>query len=139
MSMHTIFLDSSIIFSAVYSPVGGSAKLFSLTNIKRITSTVVVTEVERNVREKLTDIHLDRFFMLMKDVEIIAHTPDDKKIALAKKVIVEKDAVILAEAKESSATYVASLDLKHFFTDDVARFIKPKKIVTPKKFFEIYD
>ena len=121
--MKTVFLDSSVLFSAVYSPIGGSAKLFTLKNFKLITSTVVLAEVERNVRNKLTDIHLERFFHLVENIEIVLQQPTLGRIEKAKKVITE-------------ATYIASLDRKHFFTLAAAQFVKPQKIVTPKMILE---
>ena len=51
--MITVFLDSSVFFSAINSPSGGSAKLFTLKTIDLITSKLVLVEVERNVRKKL--------------------------------------------------------------------------------------
>lgn len=130
--MKTVFLDSSVLFTAVNSPVGGSAKLFTLKNLKLVTSPVVLAEVERNVRDKLTDIHRERFFQLVRQMTILKQHPSRPRYALAKKVIADKDAMILAEAKHSRAPYIATLDRKHFFTGEVSRFVKPQQIVTPK-------
>jgi len=130
--MKTVFLDSSVFFSAVNSPSGGSAKLFTIKDLKLVTSSLVLAEVERNVYRKLTDIHLERFFMLTAQVKIYSQEPDNRLIANAKKVIVEKDAFILAEAKQSKARYIVTLDKKHFFTTDASTFVKPQKIMTPK-------
>jgi predicted nucleic acid-binding protein len=92
--MKTVFLNSSVFFSAVNSPTGGSAKLFTLKNIRLLTSPVVLAEVERNVRLKLQDYHLERFFMLVDKISILKQFPDKSLIAKAKKAIAEKDAVI---------------------------------------------
>ncbi|MBI2612042.1 type II toxin-antitoxin system VapC family toxin [Candidatus Gottesmanbacteria bacterium] len=130
-----IFLDSSVLFSAVNSPTGGSAKLFTLKNTNLTTSTLVLTEVERNVREKLEIHHLERFFMLVAKLHIIKGLPDEKLMQKAKKVIVVKDAPILAEAKRSKAEILATLDRKHFFGKEVKKFFSPSKIKTPKDIF----
>lgn len=82
--MKTVFVDSSVLFSAVNSPTGGSSKLFTLKNIKLITSRVVLTETERNVREKLHEYHLDRLFMLVGKIGILKQLPDNKLIKKAK-------------------------------------------------------
>src|SRR3990167_3121948 len=100
--MKTAFLDSSVLFSAVNSPTGGSSKLFTLTKIRLTTSPLVLAEVERNVREKLQNHHLNRFFMLVEKLKILDQKPNEKRILEARKVIAEKDAVILAEAKEAA-------------------------------------
>ena len=132
-----LFLDSSVLFTAVNSPTGGSAKLFTLPNVKLFVSKVVLHEVEKNVRKKLASYHLDRFFMLVTRLDIILSNPSENLIRQAKKVIVEKDAVILAEAKKSKCDYIITLDKKDFLQEKVFKFIKPKRILTPKMFFEI--
>lgn len=134
--IRAVFVDSSVLFTAVNSPSGGSAKLFTLANIKLITSKLVLTEVERNVRKKLQEHHLERFFMLTAKMHIAEQTPDDNCIKKAQKAIVEKDAVILAQAKEAKTKYLVTLDKKHFLTNDAIRFLKPQKIYTPKMLLE---
>lgn len=134
--MKTVFLDSSVLFSAINSPTGGSAKLFVTKGLRLITSRVVATEVERNVRKKLASYHLERMMLLMSQLAILPQPPSDKRIKQAKTVIVEKDAIILAEAKQSKADIIATLDKKHFFTQAVTDFVKPQKIMTPKMIFK---
>lgn len=131
-SMKTVFLDSSVLFSAINSPTGGSAKLFITQGLTLTTSKVVLTEVERNVRKKLASYHLERFFLLVGQLTVLAQTPNDARIKKAQAVIVEKDAVILAEAKESKADILATLDKKHFLTKSVMDFVKPQQVLTPK-------
>lgn len=132
----TVFVDSSVLFSAVNSPTGGSSKLFTLKNIKLITSRLVLTETERNVREKLHGYNLERFFMLVNKLEIIQQLPDKKLIKNAQKVIVEKDSAILAESKQSVADFLVTLDRKHFLTDRAIKFLAPQKALTPKMLIE---
>lgn len=134
--MKTVFVDSSVLFTAVNSPTGGSAKLFTINSLELITSKVVLTEVERNIRKKLASYHLDRFFMLVGKMTVLSQIPDEKLIAKAKKVIVAKDAVILAEAKKAKSHYVVTLDRKHFLTPNVAEFLRPQKAVTPKELLQ---
>lgn len=135
--MKRAFLDPSVLFTAVNSPTGGSARLFTLKKIKLVTSSLVLTEVERNIYKKLQSYHLKRFFLLVKKIEILKQEPDFQLIQKAKKVIVKKDVVILAEAKMARCDCLITLDKKHFFTPKVIRFLKPKKILTPKMLFDI--
>lgn len=135
-TVKTLFLDSSVLFTAVNSPTGGSAKLFTTKTVKLTTSNLVLTEVERNVRKKLHSYHLERFFMLTEKMEIISQFPSDERIKRAKEVIVEKDAIILAEVKSIKASYLVTLDRKHFLTPAVEQFLKPKRVVTPKMLLE---
>ncbi|MBU1110738.1 PIN domain-containing protein [Patescibacteria group bacterium] len=131
----TVFVDSSVFFTAVNSPTGGSAKIFSLNHkaFELITSLFVLTETERNVRNKLLFFHLDRFFNLVEQITIFEQKLDTKIIESARKAIVEKDAVILAEAKQASSNYLLTLDIKHFKTKPAQDFAKPTQIVTPKE------
>lgn len=137
--MKTVFVDSSVFFSAVNSPTGGSSKIFILKNITLITSSFVLTETERNVRKKLHNYHLERFFMLVEKIQTIQQVPDDLLIKKARKIIAEKDSVILAESKNSKAHFLATLDKKHFLTESVATFLNPQKVVTPKMLIEIIE
>lgn len=134
--MKTVFLDSSVFFTAVNSPTGGSAKLFTLKNIELQTSRFVLAETERNIRKKLEDYHLERFFFLVGKITIVDQKPNNKLIEKAKMVIVEKDAVILAEAKQARTDFLVTLDQKHFLNSHVVRFLKPKKVLTPKMLHE---
>ena len=135
-----VFLDSSVWFSAVCSPTGGSSFVLSLASkkIEIITTRTVLAEVERNVRQKLEFYHLERFFNLVKKSQILSQLSDRKLIKQAKKVIVKKDAVILAEAKRVQADFLITLDKKHFLKDEVRRFIKDAKICTPGEFIETH-
>ncbi len=108
-----------------------SSKRFDL-----LVSPFVLTEVERNVRKKLTERSLERFFLLVEKVKVIKEKPDIKFVEKAKKVIVEKDAVILAEAKQTGVDFLVTLDRKHFFTEEAKAFVKPGQIVTPKMLLE---
>src|SRR3989344_5786462 len=130
--MKTVCLDSSVLFTAVNSPTGGSAKLFTLPQYQLITSPYVLTEVERNVRKKLLKHHLERFFLLVLKLKIIKQFPQDKIIKKAEKATVFKDAVILAEAKQSKADTLVTLDRKHLLTKQAERYLAPAKIMTPK-------
>jgi len=137
LRVKTAFLDSSVLFTAVNSPIGGSAKLFTLKNIKLKTSKLVLTEVERNIRKKLTSFHLERFFLLVDKLEILSQTPEENLIRKAKRVIVEKDAIILAEAKKAGCDFLVTLDHKHFLTPKASSFLRLTKIVTPKMLLNI--
>lgn len=134
-----LFLDSSVLFTAVNSPIGGSAKLFTLPKVKPFVSKIVLHEVEKNVRNKLHDYHLDRFFMLVDKLSIIDQIPSEEQIIITRSVIAEKDAVILAEVKNSNCDYLITLDKKDFLQEEVFKFIKPKKILTPKQFFDLIE
>ena len=135
--MKSVFIDSSVFFTATNSPTGGSAKLFTLANIKRLVSPLVLTETERNVRSKLHSYQLQRFFKLAEKTQILNQKPDLSLIIKAKKVIAEKDAVILAEAKLAKCDFLVTLDKKDFLNEKVAKFLKPSIALTPKNLIEL--
>lgn len=130
--MKTAFVDSSVLFSAVNSPIGGSSKLFTLDKLQLVASPLVLAEVERNVREKLAVHHLERFFILAAKLKIVNQIPNDKIIKKAQKIIAAKDAVILSEAKQAKTDFLVTLDKKHFMTPAVEQFLGEKKVLTPK-------
>ena len=134
--MKRVFVDSSVLFTAVNSPTGGSAKLFILKKISLVTSKVVLTEVERNIRKKLEVHHLERFFRLVEKIDIIDQEADNNLIKRAKKVIVEKDAVILSQGKQAKTDVFLTLDRKHFMTPQVVAFFRPAKVTLPKILIE---
>lgn len=134
--MKIVFVDSSVLFSAVSSPTGGSSEIFTLKNVKLVTSKVVLIETERNIRNKLRDYHLERFFMLVNKLEILRQLPNIELIKKTKRIIAEKDSVILAESYKSKADFLVTLDRKHFLTDLVAKFLKPQRALTPKMLIE---
>lgn len=137
--MKSVFVDSSVFFTAANSPTGGSAKLFTFKNIKLVVSPVVLTETERNVRHKLQPYHLERFFKLVAKTQILDQKPDLDLIKRAKKVISEKDSVILSEAKLAECDFLVTLDKKDFLNEKVARFLKPKIALTPKDLIELLE
>ena len=130
--MKSVFIDSSVFFTATNSPTGGSAKIFTLTNIKLLVSPLVLMETERNVRSKLHSYQLQRLFKLADKTQILNQKPDPDLIIKAKKVIAEKDAVILAEAKQAKCDFLVTLDKKDFLNEKVAIFLKPSIALTPK-------
>lgn len=131
-AVKTVFVDSSVLFTATNSPTGGSAKLFTIKEIKLLVSPWVLTETERNVRAKLHEYHLERFFNLVGQTQIFKAQFDIKLLQKAQRFIAQKDAVILAEAKLSKSDFLVTLDRKDFLNEKVAKFLKPAIALTPK-------
>ena len=135
--MKSVFVDSSVLFTAANSPTGGSAKLFTLKNIKLLLSPLVLTETERNIRNKLYSHQLERFFKLVEKARILDQNPDSNLIRKSRKVINEKDSAILAEAKLAKSDFLVTLDKKDFLNEKVAKFLKPSVALTPKDLIEL--
>lgn len=137
--MKSVFVDSSVLFTASNSPAGGSAKLFTFKNIELVVSPLVLTETERNVRNKLHSHQLSRFFILVGKTRILDQKPNMNLVKAAQKVIEEKDSVILAEAKLAKCDFLVTLDKKDFLVEKVAKFLKPKIALTPKELIELLE
>lgn len=137
--MKSVFVDSSVFFTATNSPTGGSAKLFTFKNIKLVVSFLVLTETERNVRNKLQPFHLERFFKLVQKTQVLNQEPDPNLIKKALKIIEAKDAPILTDFKLAKYDFLVTLDKKDFLNEKVAEFLKPKVALTPKDLIEILE
>lgn len=139
LTTKSVFVDSSVFFTATNSPTGGSAKLFTLKNIELLVSSLILTETERNVRKKLHPYHLERFFKLVDKTKIVDQKPNKALINKAMKVIAEKDSVILAEAKLAKADFLVTLDRKDFLNEKVEKFLRPTMVATPKTLFPLIE
>jgi len=111
-----IFIDSSVLFSAIYSISGHSNDLLMMGAIGEVLAVIsdfVIIETRRNISE-LKPEKLSRLEQILTAVhfEIVTVTPKD--VADAKQRIVLKDAPVLAAAKVARVTMLVTLDKKHF-------------------------
>lgn len=135
-----LFLDANIIYSAAKSVSGASYALFQLKErlkVNLISSKLAVVEAERNIVEKEGSRVLERFYELIKNIEVIA-VDNHKAKRFYKDIIEDKDAPILYGAKQSRAKFLITLDKKHFFTKKLLKEKLPFKITTPRDFFQLY-
>ena len=136
--MVKVFLDSSILVAASASKTGGSALILDYCRkekVKGFVSKDVIGEAKKNINLKLGQKEQIRFVYYLKHANLfLTEDPSVEQIAEAEKVIYAKDAPILASAVESKASYLITLDRKHFFTSQVEKFASPMKVVTPKDF-----
>ena len=139
LATKSVFVDSSVFFTAVNSPTGGSSKLFTIKNIDLMVSPLVLVETERNVKGKLHSYQLERFFKLVALTQVIDQKPALKLIKKARTIIAEKDSVILAEAKLAKCDFLVTLDKKHFLNEKVANFLKSTTAITPKDLIELVE
>lgn len=117
MSMKQIkaFLDSSVIIAGLASKKGGSYEVLALAELKVLIPFIcedVVSEVLRNVQKKLPG-SVAYVYTLFKQLPFKMIDPSEEDISLAKKMINEKDALILAAAIAGDVDWLISLD-KHF-------------------------
>lgn len=139
--MPKVFLDASVLFSAIYSPTGGSHQICQLIKEKKIkgfTSQTVIKELQANISKfnKKTKILPENFIAANKF--IVRTEITEKEIKPYLKVVVEKDAHILAAAILCKCDYLLILDKKHIDNASVKNNFTEAIIASPKKFLEYF-
>lgn len=138
MNNPKLFLNSSVLFSAVASVSGGSSKLFQLDDINLVTSDYVLTEVANNVNKKLFPIYLKRLSLLRLKLGIVNTQISSNFTKDATKIIIQKDVLVLAAARECGSDYLVTFDRKDFMNPAVRKYFKPGEIITPGEFINAH-
>lgn len=137
--MHKIFLDASVIFSALYSKSGGSRYIFKLSkkgNIQAATSETVIQEVERNLK-KLDQFNKDNFQnFLLKYPLIIRESITKKEIKPYLNKVDKKDAHVIAGTILLKCKFLITLDKKHLNNPRIKKKFKEIEITSPKNFLQ---
>lgn len=120
---HRIFLDTSVLFSAVLSPTGGARKLFLLAEtglLQLIVGPTVLREADEVVRRK-APASLPMLAQLLEAGRVeTCLAPSPKQIESARSLVAyAPDARVLAEATRAEVDW--------FVTHDKEHFIKAKK------------
>jgi predicted nucleic acid-binding protein len=120
-----LFLDTSALFAAVFSPTGGARELLRLGEIGAIMLLVgpgVLAEAEEVFRRRAPDL-LPSLAVLLARANVGAGPEADKAaMARAEPVIpYAPDARILAEALAASADFFVTHDQTHFLDNPNAR------------------
>lgn len=121
-----IFLDTSVLFSAVLSQTGGSRKLFHLAEaglLRLIVGPTVLREADEAVRRK-APASLPLLAQLLEAAQVeTSSMPTPKQIESARSLIAYiPDARVLAEAIRAEVDW--------FVTHDKERFLKSQKGLT---------
>lgn len=140
--MKTVFLDTSVIFSACLSKIGASALILGYCRRRRIQgyiSSFVIKELRENAQIKFNQIQKQRlnFFMQQSHLLLIDDLTQ-REIDESRKLINVKDAPILAAAFKSKAAYLITLNTKDFMQKEVKKSAKSLKILTPRDFVMQY-
>jgi predicted nucleic acid-binding protein len=133
-----IFFDANILFSAAYSPHGGSAKSFNITQTHHhsITSTHAIAEAEKNIVTKTNHTILVRFFNLVKQMHLITNISTPYQTDIYYGLTHPKDIPILIAARETHANILLTLDRRHFFSERMKQTTFPFHIMTPGDFIQ---
>lgn len=136
-----IFLDSSVVLAALFSPTGGSFRICKEASENKLSLYInkyVSSEVIEVLNRKYPH-HAERFPILLKFAKIktksnLGSTTIEKYLSL----IHPEDAPILAGAIETKTDFLVTLDRKDFMTKKIQDTALPVIIVTPKTFFQEY-
>jgi len=136
--MKTVFLDTSVIFSACLSKIGASALILGYCRRRRIQgyiSSFVIKELRENAEIKFNQIQKQRLnFFMQQSHLLVINELTEKEIEVSKKLINIKDAPILAAAFKSKAAYLITLNTNDFMLHEVKKSAKSLKILTPRDF-----
>jgi putative PIN family toxin of toxin-antitoxin system len=136
-----VFLDSSIVISAVLSDKGGSFRLFNEAQNKHLIiyiSDFVLEEVVSVLKLKYP-LKLNSLENLLSSTPfVLAKDPSQDLIEEMAMLISDFfDAPILAATKKAKVDFLITLDKKHFLTKKVKENVK-FKVLTPKEFLQDY-
>jgi len=144
MAKNRVFLDSSVLITAVLSSRGGS--FYILTQLNDIcefqTNEYVLEEVQRILGSKFSsapELKTKLFLILgSASVHVFSNQPA-KDLKSFTKIINKEDAPILASATKYSS-YLLTLD-NDFFQKDVVYFAKQRNlvIIKPREFINSFQ
>lgn len=135
---YRIFIDSSVLFSAANSAKGHSRDLMVMGvngEITIILSDYVLEETRRNLSE-LKQPPLDELEDILAYAGMEVVKVNKQAVLAAAKLIVLKDAPIIAAAKIAKVDMLVSLDRKHILNHpELETYIKAS-ILTPAEAFQ---
>lgn len=132
--MKRLFLDSSALFSAIYTSRGYARDLLLLATrgkIGLILSNLVVEEVHRNLAEQAPET-IDVFLFFLSLIPFEISNPSREEVQRAAEHIVLIDAPILAAALRSQADMLVTLDKQHLLGNPELERTFGVQIVTPE-------
>jgi len=137
-----LFFDASVLIAAAHSPTGGSGYLLEACRrgrFKAVVTRLILIEAERNIKAKLGEEDLLRFYQLLGSVDFIVEPPvSAREVADYSHLIEEKDAHVLAAAVKSCAQFLLTLDIRHFMTERLRKADLGLVIVTLGHFIKAY-
>lgn len=134
-----VFFDASVIFSAIYSTKGGSAKVAALVKAGKIigiTTQTVIEEVTENVY-KMKNIRKDSIEkFIVQNNFYVREAITIEEIKPYAKIVEQKDAHVLAGAYLTRSDYLVTLDKKHLDNISVQSKLSSLRITSPKNFLQ---
>ncbi|RLT34561.1 MAG: type II toxin-antitoxin system VapC family toxin [Chloroflexi bacterium] len=130
-----IFLDTSAIFSALWSATGGGRELLKLSEANAIRATVsshVLAETDSVVRRKAGG-RVGELVMLLDDtrLEIVPAAEQAREEQSLALLSYTNDAKVIAAAWQAEVDYFVTLDRQHFLDNEPLKAAVPFPIGTP--------
>ena len=118
MKRPLVFLDADVIFAGAAAPIEHGAshvvlRLGEITLIECLTSTQVVTEVERNLAEKLPSKLPELRLILSRSLRIVSD-PEPEELIPYKGQADPKDLPILVAALQQGCRYLLTFNIRHY-------------------------
>jgi predicted nucleic acid-binding protein len=110
-----IFLDSSVLYAAVFSATGPARRLILIGLAGSVTLTIsdlVLEETKRNLTTNAPSA-LPYFHLLADLLSSLITNPAKAAVVKAAEIVHLKDAPIVAAAAKAKAEYLATHDVKH--------------------------
>jgi predicted nucleic acid-binding protein len=113
-----VFIDADVLFAGTASPNEHSAsnlilRMAELTLIEALTSTQVITEVERNLLDKMPKA-LPAFQLLVSRSLKVVEDPDPAELAEYDGLANPEDLPILVAAVREESSLLTSFNLRHY-------------------------
>jgi predicted nucleic acid-binding protein len=113
-----VFLDSSVLYAAVFSATGPARRLMLKGlegSIALAISDLVLEETKRNLK-KNAPLALPYFMILADLLSPFITNPTKGQVLKAAQIVHYKDAPIVAAAVKANADYLATHDVKHLLS-----------------------
>lgn len=130
-----VFLDTSALFAAIWSPQGGGRALLRLGEAQVVdlaVSSQMLTELDRTVRRKSAFNLADVAQILdVAGLKVVGHPPQDLIQRCVALIGYENDARVLAAAWHAEIDFFATLDRRHFLSNQALTQALPFPLGTP--------
>lgn len=129
----TVFVDSSVLFSAMISATGYARDLIRLAirgDVILCVSTYVLKEVADNLAKK-SPAAATRFELVLQEIEWQMAEPSREEVLAAASYTVLKDAPVVAAAQKANCDYLVTYDRKHLLEPPEVAEHSGLTIVTP--------
>ena len=137
-----VFLDTSALFTGIWSSTGGARlilKLGEICAIKLLVSSQVLKEIEGVLRKKSPENLGYLTFLLDRSGINVAPDPGEEILMKCADLIPHHgDAQVIGSAWESEVDYFVTLDRKYFLDNQLLMETIPFKMGTPGDFLEWY-